>query len=554
MRRFFVALTSAALLAGCGVEARRGLAAQCDRNGDCDAPLVCRLAFCRNACRTARDCIAGQSCVLDERGFGACQLPDETSCSLDSDCPSPLVCRFSRCVNECVDEGSGRDCPPGAVCRRDGEGLGCVDEADDACQSNRDCAGRGPDGGDLVCASDGRCRVQCILDRDCGGGTVCAAGRCVFPARPDAGAPDGGAPPPDGGGGLPPLGDVWAIAAGALHTCAAVGPSEPAQLRCWGDDGNGRLGRGTISAAPVPLPGPVGGFVGALPAIGAGRAHSCRARALGSVDCWGSNESGAIGISTIGDFPSPRAVFGVDAVRGLALGTQFGCAIQEDLPVRCWGRNDQGQLGGSPSSFSVMPVDSAVPADPDRLVAGDAHHCALAAGEVTCLGADADGQLGAAGPAVTDAIDVAAGAAHSCLVRAGGEVLCWGAGDRGQLGLGGTDGATTRTVVPGVPAASRVFAGARHTCALTSAGEVWCWGANDDGQAAPGVGGDVLSPRRIDGLDGATELALGDRHGCARIGDAPSGDLRCWGANDRGQLGVGDTAPRVGVERVRSAR
>ena len=49
-------------------------------------------------------------------------------------------------------------------------------------------------------------------------------------------------------------------------------------------------------------------------------------------------------------------------------------------------------------------------------------------------------------------------------------------------------------------------------------------------------------------------LALGAAHTCA-IGNTGGGvglkgDVYCWGANDRGQLGVGDTSPRSGPVRV----
>jgi alpha-tubulin suppressor-like RCC1 family protein len=39
-------------------------------------------------------------------------------------------------------------------------------------------------------------------------------------------------------------------------------------------------------------------------------------------------------------------------------------------------------------------------------------------------------------------------------------------------------------------------------------------------------------------LPGATMLALGGRHSCAVVGGA----VKCWGANDKGQLGTGDFA------------
>jgi alpha-tubulin suppressor-like RCC1 family protein len=96
-----------------------------------------------------------------------------------------------------------------------------------------------------------------------------------------------------------------------------------------------------------------------------------------------------------------------------------------------------------------------------------------------------------------------------------------------------------------------IASGDAHTCALLDDGGVKCWGVNDEGSL--GVGddsphgsgknemGDSL-PAVTLGL-GAEAVAIdaGGSHACALLSD---GDLKCWGLNDRGQLGLGDEQSR----------
>jgi hypothetical protein len=180
------------------------LGAQCELTSECDAPLVCRIGFCRNECATSRDCGAGLVCLLDNQGLGACQLPDERSCDRDSDCPDILVCRMSQCTNECNcpdGEVPCADCVPGAACVTDTASSmrGCVDSAR-SCVWDTDC----PTG--TVCL-DERCRPECRVQADCRSGLSCVLG--VFSTDPFA--PDGGTAtacvcglvdPPGGGGPL----------------------------------------------------------------------------------------------------------------------------------------------------------------------------------------------------------------------------------------------------------------------------------------------------------------------------------------------------------------
>jgi alpha-tubulin suppressor-like RCC1 family protein len=90
--------------------------------------------------------------------------------------------------------------------------------------------------------------------------------------------------------------------------------------------------------------------------------------------------------------------------------------------------------------------------------------------------------------------------------------------------------------------------GDAHTCALLEEGQVRCWGGNDNGQLGRGDSATRKSPGApaesvVDLGTGerARSIAAGTRHTCALLED---GSVKCWGLNGAGQLGLGDSAAR----------
>jgi len=160
------ALLALLLLAGCGERPVFDPGEGCSLSSDCEAPFVCRLERCRAECATVRDCPIGSLCVRDADGIGSCRLADEGVCTLDGECPSPLVCRAGACTNECVVDS---DCTAGSVCAMDTESglLGCFDPSATECVQPSDCPP------DFACKADGRCRPICREDRDCRDGAAC---------------------------------------------------------------------------------------------------------------------------------------------------------------------------------------------------------------------------------------------------------------------------------------------------------------------------------------------------------------------------------------------
>ncbi len=189
----------------------------------------------------------------------------------------------------------------------------------------------------------------------------------------------------------------------------------------------------------------------------------------------------------------------------LALGYLHSCLRKSDGRVQCWGDNGAGQLG------DAVPFDAGAraPAKVPQFVAG-----------------------------ISDAVQLASGLSHSCVIRGGGTLMCWGINSFGQLGDGTTQRSSSVVAVGGVTDAIAVAAGTSFTCALVKGGTVKCWGANYSGQLGDNSKLDRPTAAPVQQLTGATGIATAEHHACAIVGN---GTVKCWGKNDEGQLGNGST-------------
>ncbi len=299
------------------------------------------------------------------------------------------------------------------------------------------------------------------------------------------------------------------VAAGAAHTCAVTATGN---LWCWGDNTDGQLGHGDTVASPLPVP-----VSDAAPLVGdtviglsAGRAHTCAVAESGdgTAFCWGANGDGQLGDGTTDRRLRPVPVLAETSQ--LSAGRDHTCAVRNDATVWCWGRNDQGQLG-----------------------------------------------LGGTGPAVTtptlvpglaDIVDIGTGDQSTCAVDEHGGAWCWGSDSAGQLGDGAAVAPARTPVHVAVPPAAdgffRVAVGRAHACALSGVNTAWCWGSDTGGQVGT-AGGDTAEPALVPTAAGRLVVAVGAGGDSSCLVDV-AGATSCWGANDHGQLGTGDTAPRPG--------
>ena len=126
-------------------------------------------------------------------------------------------------------------------------------------------------------------------------------------------------------------------------------------------------------------------------------------------------------------------------------------------------------------------------------------------GNLKCWGSNLGGQLGNGTSnygrlpepvkvqKVTNAVTMTMGGV-GCAVIAGGTTKCWGTNYWGVLGTGQVaNGSKTADLVVDVSHAVDVAAGFQSACAVITDGTVKCWGMNEKGQL--GTGGINRKPR-----------------------------------------------------------
>lgn len=250
-----------------------------------------------------------------------------------------------------------------------------------------------------------------------------------------------------------------------------------------------------------------------------------------------------------GDAPPP---FDDGEHPAIALGFNHGCARMLDGTVRCWGDNAAGELGDGaeltpPPDPSLRPKKVPSVSDAIAVASGLAHSCIVhAKGTVSCWGVNTFGQLGdgtttrSSKPVdvkgITNATALAGGNSTTCALLADKTVMCWGYNGSGNLGDGTTKAASTPVKVKNLSNVVGIAAAADHTCAIVDGGRLYCWGGNKTGQLGLGTLEPTTAPTELKGLSNIVQVTAAQDFTCAR---EESGRVYCWGENDKGQLGNG---------------
>ncbi len=267
-------------------------------------------------------------------------------------------------------------------------------------------------------------------------------------------------------------------------------------------------------------------------------------------------------------------------VAKIAAGDQHACALFHDGRLRCWGSNANGKLGygnleavgddETPASVGDVPIGAPVV----DVACGREHTCViLEGGAVRCWGINNRWQLGIPSYEISDVIGdepdeipsmlpdvnlggpvvaITASTWTTFVLYEDGSVRCFGQNAGfGTCGYGHDDFAVGDDEHPvlqgpielGAPAVA-IDGHGDHACALLNDGTMRCWGYNEAGALGLGdtetIGNDEL-PTSVPAIafdEPIVEVQTGLRHTCARL---DSGTVKCWGLNSRGELGLGST-------------
>ena len=419
---------------------------------------------------------------------------ESVECPEDGFEPSSTVCREAEDACDAAENctGSSASCPDNAFAE---EGTECNDDND--CTDPDTCDGGGRCSGPYVpgcCAVDvleaggyHTCALLSIGSLKCWGyNAYGAVGDGTTDSRSSAIQVSGMAE------------GVTAVSCGRYHNCAVM---DTGGAKCWGRNYYGAIGDGFTTDRTTPVD--VSGLTSGVAIVSAGGWHSCAILEAGGVRCWGANGYGQLGNGSLVNSATPVSVSGISSgVLDICLGGAHTCALMNGGGIKCWGYNSSGQVGDGTLTQRTTPIDvTGLSSDAVAIACGRWHTCALLdTGAMVCWGGNSEGQIGDG--STTDrttpvgVTGLSSGVlaistsefTHTCALLDGGGMKCWGDNQTGQLGDGSTDDSTEPVDVTGM--ASDVYAisaGGYHTCALDDTRVAHCWGANTVGQLGDGT-------------------------------------------------------------------
>jgi hypothetical protein len=412
------------------------------------------------------------------------------------------------------------------------------------------------------------------------------AGRAPVGPDQDAGAPDVARAPVEAAARLEVAcsNDPCYVAVsgnGGEHFCGLL---KDGTVRCWGRDsrvraedggvtaGDGALGRGhAVSIVEGATPAPVAALAG-VKQIAVGRnLGTCALTNEGAVYCWGRNEFGQLGRPSSEALPVATRIEGLPPASAIALGASTGCAIAADGgALWCWGaqasRIGAAAIPGDGDTFppQVMPgfkapvrelaVGSApqVPTEPNQ----DTIVALQEGGVLVSLGELPAGESSATTPVSSAPTEV-----HG-VVRIGafGYLDKTGILSRWVPSLRALYVSTPAAVVDVLITASTDFSGVRPTPyveqagVLLASGRLYRWGRNNSGALGYALDTVDIAEEPLDMTHVAggrvVSFAMTSASTCVSIDD---GAVKCWGANQRGELGRGavDGSQHPEAEKIR---
>jgi alpha-tubulin suppressor-like RCC1 family protein len=332
------------------------------------------------------------------------------------------------------------------------------------------------------------------------------------------------------------VGHVVALSAGGNFALALLSNGT---VEAWGENTYGQLGNGTTTTSNTAVM--VSGLSG-VTAVAAGSNFALALLSNGTVYSWGQGGAGNLGAGTLGGAEScangatctttPTLVSGLSGVTAISAGDQFALALLHNGTVDAWGYNGDGELGlgtdtGPLACGSVGCSDTPMPVPGltgvTAIAAGDNHDLVLLQnGTLEAWGDNSFSELGTgtvngpqttpvAVPGLTGISAIAAGEGQDLALTTTGVLDTWG-----------LDSGTPVAVLSGVQAMTSSDSDIL-SLALLSNGTADAWGYNGFGELGNGtVDGSfdpppasLTTPGPVSGLTGVIGLAAGADFGLA---------------------------------------
>lgn len=300
--------------------------------------------------------------------------------------------------------------------------------------------------------------------------------------------------------GVVGVADAVAVSVGRHHSCALIADG---RVQCWGDNNSAQLGDPYVVGWTVVGPTFIADVTGIVE-VTCGDFYTCAVNVNGAVQCWGKNDRGQLGNGTA---TLETAVYEVvkdsgtilAPIRSISAGGAHTCAVDAIGSMHCWGNNQSGELGDGSTTERDGAVRIALVNDSGARTAGagSAHTCAVTVeGTAQCWGTNWSGELGDGSlllsrkyPGVVPSLtginlvtSVSGGGTSACALLANGTLQCWGGNTQGQLGNGGGTSSFVPVAVTGLSSAFSIAVGGAHACAVLADGAGWCWGSDASGQ------------------------------------------------------------------------
>jgi len=275
--------------------------------------------------------------------------------------------------------------------------------------------------------------------------------------------------------------------------------------------------------------------------ISAGENHSVGVCELGNLWGWGSNLFGCLGLgnlfshSTVPTLILPNRIF-----KSVSAGKEFSIALDNNGKVWCFGSNESGQLGLGDLKNRFNPVKNSQLKNIVAISPGSRHTVVMDEdGSLFSFGQNQNFQLGLGDNQdrnVPFRVDIpkvqmiSSGFNHCIALDLDSNVWCFGSNNLGQLGLGNQDiQPQVAEKIPGLSCVSKIWAGGNSSFIKTLYDTIFAFGSNVNGELGIFDPEEriITIPREIPRLF-AMEIIPGGSHNFAVD---PNGFLYSWGDN-----------------------